>query len=102
MTAAHPDSSEHTLVMAGLDPAIHPFAKTLTKMMDPRVISASTRVFDALLPAGDNGAPTLVMAGLDPAIHLFAKTFTKKMDPRVKPAGDGGAVVNRPAGQARG
>jgi hypothetical protein len=42
--------------MAGLDPAIHPFAKTLTKMMDPRVISASTRVFDALLPAGDGSS----------------------------------------------
>jgi hypothetical protein len=30
------------------------FEKTfLRRMMDPRVISASTRVFDALLPAGD-------------------------------------------------
>jgi hypothetical protein len=40
--------------MAGLDPAIHLLRKKhYTKNLDPRVISASTRVFDALLPAGD-------------------------------------------------
>src|SRR5262249_55219721 len=39
-------------VMAGLDPAIHLFREDFFAM-DPRVISASTRVFDALLPAGD-------------------------------------------------
>src|SRR5437868_2619700 len=37
------------LVIAGLDPAIHPL-----RMMDARVASASTRVFDALLPAHDD------------------------------------------------
>src|SRR6266536_1749911 len=38
--------------MRGLDPRIHPPSqKVLTKMMDCRVISAFTRVFDALLPA---------------------------------------------------
>jgi hypothetical protein len=43
--------------MAGLDPAIHLLRKDfLRRMMDPRVISASTRVFDALLPAGDVGS----------------------------------------------
>jgi hypothetical protein len=43
-------------VMAGLDPAIHHLRKNLlSKRMDPRVESAFTRVFDALLPAGDSG-----------------------------------------------
>jgi hypothetical protein len=41
-------------VIAGLDPAIHPFLQNLfAKKMDARVISAFTRVFDALLPAHD-------------------------------------------------
>jgi hypothetical protein len=45
------------LVIAGLGPAIHLLCETLyAKKMDPRVISASTRVFDALLPAGDLSA----------------------------------------------
>jgi hypothetical protein len=47
--------------MAGLEPAIHRLRETsfffatlfFVKEMAPRVISASTRVFDALLPAGD-------------------------------------------------
>src|SRR5438552_10185812 len=43
------------LVIAGLDPAIHPLRKNLlAKKMDARVISAFTRVFDALLPAHDD------------------------------------------------
>jgi NitT/TauT family transport system permease protein len=42
------------VVIAGLDPAIHPsLQKTFAKKMDARVISAFTRVFDALLPAHD-------------------------------------------------
>ena len=42
-------------VIAGLDPAIHPLRKNFfaKKKMDARVISAFTRVFDALLPAHD-------------------------------------------------
>jgi len=42
------------LVIAGLDPAIHPLGKKVfAKKMDARVTSAFTRVFDALLPAHD-------------------------------------------------
>src|SRR5436190_22372877 len=53
-------------VIAGLDPAIHHFWKMfLTKEMDARVISAFTRVFDALLPAHDRlASPQLVAAML--------------------------------------
>jgi hypothetical protein len=40
-------------VIAGLDPAIHPPSDFLAKKMDARVISAFTRVFNALLPAHD-------------------------------------------------
>jgi hypothetical protein len=41
-------------VIAGLDPAIHPVSREpFAKKMDARVISAFTRVFDALLPAHD-------------------------------------------------
>jgi hypothetical protein len=69
--------------MAGLDPAIHPFAKTFTKKMDPRVISASTRVFDALLPAGDDGALTLVIAGLDPAKTRYHRSSWPGLAPQV-------------------
>jgi hypothetical protein len=43
-----------TTVIAGLDPAIHP----LRKKMDARVISAFTRVFDALLPGHDKATGT--------------------------------------------
>src|SRR5262245_48884846 len=73
MTASHAESSSRTysttlmrvvrsgktgapnsVVIAGLDPAIHHLRKKLvTKRMDARVISAFTRVFDALLPAHD-------------------------------------------------
>ena len=42
------------VVIAGLDPAIHRFLQNVfAKKMDARVISAFTRVFDALLPAHD-------------------------------------------------
>jgi hypothetical protein len=45
------------VVIAGLDPAIHHFSKKdFAKKMDARVISAFTRVFDALLPAHDGCA----------------------------------------------
>ena len=37
------------VVIAGLDPAIHPFRKK----MDPRVIGAFTRVFRRALPGHD-------------------------------------------------
>ena len=39
-------------VIAGLDPAIHRFDEIFL-LMDARVISAFTRVFDALLPGHD-------------------------------------------------
>jgi len=46
------------VVIAGLDPAIHQsWEKLLAKKMDARVISAFTRVFDALLPAHDRDEP---------------------------------------------
>jgi hypothetical protein len=44
-------------VIAGLDPAIHGFEEVLFSM-DARVISAFTRVFDALLPARDESRTT--------------------------------------------
>jgi len=41
-------------VIAGLDSAIHRLRKTFfVKEMDARVVSAFTRVFDALCPAHD-------------------------------------------------
>jgi hypothetical protein len=102
--ARHKAGHDEYGVMAGLDPAIHLLRKDfLRRMMDPRVISAFTRVFDALLPAGDvrkvrRGCPAAqtslrslreldcvaghdeywVMAGLDPAIHLLRKDFCEE------------------------
>jgi hypothetical protein len=46
-------SKDPAAVMAGLDPAIHPLRLKRFFSMDARVISAFTRVFDALLPAHD-------------------------------------------------
>jgi hypothetical protein len=43
-------------VIAGLDPAIHPLDEALSYSMDAWVISAFTRVFDALLPAHDESS----------------------------------------------
>jgi hypothetical protein len=56
--AARKRQSEHgpyaRVVIAGLDPAIHPiFEKLLAKEMDARVISAFRRVFNAPLRAYD-------------------------------------------------
>jgi hypothetical protein len=45
--------------MRGLDPRIHLLRKALlTTMMDCRVISAFTRVFDALRPGNDEHFPS--------------------------------------------
>src|SRR4051812_38483597 len=48
----HPNCLERDfLVIAGLDPAIHPASqKLLAKQMDPRVTSASTRVSTRFCP----------------------------------------------------
>jgi hypothetical protein len=81
------------VVIAGLDPAIHPVCKkVLTKRMDPRVKPASDGGF-VWREAGEGptrAAITVVIAGLDPAIHPLRKKFLRRtMDPWVKPAGDG-------------
>jgi hypothetical protein len=81
------------VVIAGLDPAIHPLRKeVLTKKMDPRVNPAGDGRFAWPEPGEGptRAAIAVVIAGLDPAIHpLRKKSFAKRMDPRVKPAGDG-------------
>src|SRR5262245_32239076 len=81
------------VVIAGLDPAIHPLRKKfLRRTMDPRVKPTGDGRF--AWPAPGEGptraAIAVVIAGLDPAIHpVREKVLTKRMDPRVKPAGDG-------------
>jgi hypothetical protein len=46
--------NQRLTVVAGLDPAIDQLCKNfIANKMDARVISAFTRVFDALLPAHD-------------------------------------------------
>src|SRR5262249_40693306 len=57
-TASRPVRLAARLIVTELGQARVPlqsilFEKSFAKKMDPRVISASTRVFDALLPAGD-------------------------------------------------
>jgi len=61
-------------VIAGLDSAIHRLRKTFfVKEMDARVVSAFTRVFDALCPAHDQPGT----ADLSDAPAWTCRTITK-------------------------
>jgi hypothetical protein len=62
--------------MRGLDPRIHRKKAILSKRMDCRVISAFTRVFNALCPAMTNAASsfeTAAFAASSELVNLSAK-----------------------------